>query len=152
MIIENVVDDDRRIIVVGQRAPADIIIVPVPVDPSRTPGPIMMRNPIPAEAESPAPAAVVGRTPAPGLRGNPRPTDDRIPGPAAVIIRTPVGIRDGRHPDIAVSGFIFPAAVIGKLIFVIGVFTGQIRPIRAPGVNRIAALVPVAELITARRQ
>jgi hypothetical protein len=151
-IIEMIVKDNGRTVVVAQRAPAIMVISMVPMDPSRTPTPMILGNPIPAKAHSPAPAAVMIRAPAPWLIRNPCPADDGVPDPAPIVIRPPIIIANRRNPDIAVGGFISPAAVARQLGLVIAVILGEICPRHALRVKRIAAGVPIAEIIAARRE
>jgi hypothetical protein len=56
-IIEVIVPDDTRVVVPAERAPAAVVIAPVPVHPGRPPS--IMGDPIPAKAEPPAPASVM---------------------------------------------------------------------------------------------
>ena len=150
--VEMVVDDDDRVIPIAEGAPADVIVMIVPVNPSRPPRPAMHRNPIPTQAVAPAPPAVMRGAPAPGLGGHPRPADDRIPGPAAVIIRPPAGVVNRRHPNIAVVGLVAPPAVVRQLIVIVGIIRGQISPAQAPGVQCIARFVPRLKIVPAGEQ
>jgi hypothetical protein len=61
--VKMIVDDDHRIAVKTQRAPADIIISPMPVNPGRPP--MDGGNPIPAESKPPVPSSVMIDTPTP---------------------------------------------------------------------------------------
>lgn len=123
-IIEVVVDEDHRAIVPAQGGPTVIIMTPVPMHPGGTPG--MMGDPVPAEAQPPVPAAVMGGTPAPGFVGNPGPTAERIPGPAAVVVGAPIIYINIGNPDIAVRPLVNPTAVISEFVFVILEVRGEI--------------------------
>ncbi len=150
--VEMVVNDDDRVIPIAEGAPADVIVMIVPVNPSRPPRPAMHRNPIPTQAVAPAPPAVMRGAPAPGLGGHPRPADDRIPGPAAVIIRPPAGVVNRRHPNIPVVGLVAPPAVVRQLIIIVGISRGQISPAQAPGVQCVARFVPRLKIVPAGEQ
>jgi hypothetical protein len=56
-IIEVIVPDNTGVVVPAERAPAAVVIAPVPVHPGRTP--VILGDPIPTQAEPPAPAAVM---------------------------------------------------------------------------------------------
>jgi len=146
-IIETVVDENGRPVVVAESAPTVVVISMVPMDPSRTPAPMLVGNPVPAEAEPPAPTAVMIGTPTPRLVRNPGPADDGIPNPAAIVIGPPIVITVRRNPDIAVGSFIGPAAVAGKLVLIIIIFFGEVGLCQTTGIDRVAAGIPVAEII-----
>jgi hypothetical protein len=151
-IIEMIVKDNGRTVVVAQSAPAIMVISMVPMDPSRTPTPMIMGNPVPAKAHSPAPAAIMIRAPAPWLVRYPCPADDGVPDPAPIVIRPPIIIANRRNPHISVGRFIGPAAVARKLVLIIVIIFGEICPRHALRVKRISAGVPIAEIIAARRE
>jgi hypothetical protein len=146
-VIEMVVEDDGRTVIVAQSAPAVVVISMVPMNPGRAPTPMILGNPVPAEAKPPAPSAVMGCAPAPWLVRNPGPADDRIPDPAAVVIGPPIVVADRRNPDIAVRSFVGPAAVARQLVLVIGVIHGKVGLCQAPGEDRVAAGIPVVEIV-----
>lgn len=148
-IIKIIVDDDDRAVVPAERTPADIIVAPIPVNPSRTP--MTVGNPIPPQPQTPMPAAVMIDTPAPGLGRNPGPAAERIPDPAAIIIGPPIGVIDSRNPDIAVWPFVNPGAVGSEFILIVLELGGQIALGHVLAVERIALAIPVVKIITAIR-
>jgi hypothetical protein len=116
VVIEMVIDDDDRTVIVAKGAPAHVIMIPIPVHPGRAPvGP---RDPIPAQVRPPVPPAVMGGAPAPGFRGDPGPADDGIPGPSAEIVGSPIDVIDIGDPDISIGLFIDPAAVIAQFFLI----------------------------------
>ncbi len=145
-VIKIIVDDDNRSIVPTQGAPSNIIVAPIPMDPSRTP--ITGGNPVPAETKTPVPSAIMVNTPSPGFVGHPGPAANRIPNPATVIIGTPIRINDIRYPDIAIRPFINPVAVGFKLSFILiklsrevatrGILPEQGIPVPIPGIKVIS--------------
>lgn len=151
-VIECPAEEDTRIIVIAQRCPAEIGGVPIPMNPSRTPSPMVVRDPVPAEVGSPTPPAEVHRAPSPGLIRNPRPADNRIPQPAAVVIGAPIVVVDRRNPDVAVGRFFDPSSVIGQFVLVFGVGRGQIGGGGAAGVKRIPGVIPAGEFVAVRRE
>jgi hypothetical protein len=124
MSVKIVVDDDHRISVITQRAPAHIIVPPVPMNPGRAPN--AMRYPVPAQAQPPVPSAIVVNTPSPRFVGNPCPARKRIPDPSPIIVGPPVAIRNVGSPDIAIRLFIDPASAASQLNFVILEFRGKV--------------------------
>jgi len=124
MSIKIVVDDDHRISIIAQRTPADIIVTPVPMNPSRTPN--SMRNPVPTQAQPPVPSAVVVNSPSPRLVGNPIPANKRIPVPSSIIVRPPIAVIDIGNPDIAIGLFVDPASVVSQLNFVFVELRGKV--------------------------
>jgi hypothetical protein len=64
-IIEPIVEDQARSVVVAERRPADVVISPAPVDPTRAPN--GRGDPVPAQSEPPMPAAVMISAPSPWL-------------------------------------------------------------------------------------
>lgn len=123
-VVKIVVDDYNRAVIPAERAPADVIISMIPVDPSRSP--MIGGDPVPAQSQPPMPSAVMVNTPAPGLIRNPGPADDRIPEPSSVIIGPPIRIIRGGHPDVPVRPFVDPIPIGGELIFVVIELGGQI--------------------------
>jgi hypothetical protein len=89
----------------------------------------------------------MGCAPAPRLVRNPGPADDGIPDPAAVVIGPPIVIADRRNPDVAIGSFVGPAAVGRQFVLVIIVVLGKVGLWQAPGVDRVAAGVPVVEIV-----
>jgi hypothetical protein len=145
-IIEIVVDENTGVVIPAQWTPAAVIISPVPMDPSRAPG--AMRYPIPAQAEPPAPAAVMVDGPAPRLRGDPGPTAQRIPIPVTVIVRPPVRVGNNvGHPDVAVGPFIGPRAVVGQLVLIVIELGGQIPFGGIASLDGIPVFVPSVEIV-----
>jgi len=71
-IVKVIVDENAGVVIPAERTPAAVVIAPVPIYPGRTPG--LMRNPVPAQAEPPTPAAVMVNGPTPRFRGDPGPT------------------------------------------------------------------------------
>jgi hypothetical protein len=55
-----------------------------------------------------------------------------------------------RDPNISIRTLIDPIAVVGELIFVIRVVRREIGPAHGPGIDGVAALVPVAEVVAPR--
>jgi hypothetical protein len=149
-VMEIVVDEDGRTVVVAQSAPAEVVISMIPMNPGRAPTPMIVGYPVPAQAKSPAPSAVMGCAPAPRLVRNPGPADDRIPDPAAVVIRPPIVIADRRNPDIAIRSFVGPAAVARQLVLVIGIILRKVGLCQALRVDRVAAGIPVVEIVAPR--
>jgi hypothetical protein len=115
--IKIVVDDDHRTVIVTQRAPPDIVISAIPMDPGRSPVP--GGDPIPSQAKSPMPATVVRNAPAPRFIRNPCPAANRIPGPSPVIIRAPGVVIDTGNPNITVRPLVCPTAVIIQLSLIL---------------------------------
>jgi hypothetical protein len=104
----------------------------------------MVGDPIPAEAESPVPAAVVIDRPAPGLIGDPVPAEAGVPPPVAVEIRPPVVIDPIRDPDVSIGLFIRPVTVLVELLFVVFKLGWQVAggsPLGEQGVPRCVPLV-----------
>jgi hypothetical protein len=146
-VIEIVVDDDHRVVVPAQRSPAAIVMTPVPMHPGGTPG--IVGDPVPAETQPPVPAAVVVGAPAPRLVGDPGPAANRIPDPAAVVIGSPIIHIDAGNPDITIRPFIGPAAVLGKLVFIVIKLRGKIALGNILAVEGVPVGVPVIEIIPA---
>jgi len=69
-----------------------------------------------------------------------------------VGIGTPIVVTDPRHPDIAVVRLIGPAAGIGQLGLIFGVFGREIALPDRPGIDRFAGVVPGAEIISGSGQ
>lgn len=144
-IVEIVIEDDDGPVMPAQRAPAVIIVSPVPMHPGRTPG--VVRNPVPAQAQPPVPSSIMVCAPAPRFIRNPVPAAKRIPDPAAVIIGPPIRGDDIRNPDIAIRPFIGPGAVGVEFILVILELGGKIalRGILTP--KSFAVFIPVGKII-----
>jgi hypothetical protein len=144
-VIEMVIDDDDRAVIIAEGAPAHVIMIIIPVDPGRAPvGP---RDPIPAQVRPPVPPAVMGGAPAPGFRGDPGPTDDGIPGPSAEIVRPPIDVIDIGDPDISVGLFIGPAAVIAQFFLIFGDAGRQVSGGAPPGEEIVPGFVPLIEAV-----
>ena len=148
-VIEVVVEDDHGPVVPAQRTPADIIISRVPVDPRGSP--VGLRNPVPAQAQSPVPAAVMISAPAPGLIGNPVPAAIRIPEPAPVMVRPPVIVIDMGNPDISERPLVGPVAVGSQLVFVVVELRRKVPFRHILIVQRVPVIVPAVEVIAAVR-
>src|SRR5438067_7104736 len=95
-----------------QRRPAGIAVHPSPADPRRRP--LEAGDPVPTQARTPAPAAIMEDDVAPRDVRHERPAG-RAVDPPAVGVRLPVG-RDGRHPDVAVVRRHDPVAIGRKLL------------------------------------
>jgi hypothetical protein len=150
-VIKIVVDDNNRVVVPAKRAPADIIISPIPVDPSRSP--MIGGDPVPAQSQPPMPPAVMINTPAPGLIRNPGPADDGIPDPSSVIIGPPIRIIiHGGHPNVPVRPLVGPVAIGGELIFVVLELGGQIALRDILILQRIPAFIPIVKIIPTVRE
>jgi hypothetical protein len=147
-VIEVIVDDDYGPVVPAQRAPADIIVVPPPVNPSGPPD--IVGDPIPAEAEPPVPAAVVIDRPAPGLGGDPVPAEADVPGPVAVQIRPPVVIDPVGDPDVPIGLFVGPVAVLVELLFIVSEVGWQVAGGAPLGKQGVPGRVPLVERVRAR--
>ncbi len=150
-VIEPVPEEIGRAVVPGQRAPAEIVTVPPPIDPSRAPmGP---GDPVPAEAEAPVPTAVVVDGPAPGLGRDPGPADEIVPRPTPVRVGAPiVVIGHVGHPDVAVGLLVDPVPVIIELLFIFRHFGRQVLAV-APGHEQgIPVAVPLVERVGAGRR
>jgi hypothetical protein len=146
-IIEVVVDEKDGPVIPAERAPADVIVVPPPVDPGRAP--VIVGDPIPAQAEAPVPSPVVVDRPSPGLGGHPGPAHDGIPDPAAIEIGPPVAVRDIGHPDVAIATLVDPSAVLVELLLVLLDLGREILP-RAPGREQaVPRVVPILERVAA---
>jgi hypothetical protein len=144
-VVEMVTDEDAGAVIVAEGAPAYIVTVPIPVDPSRAPmGP---RDPIPAHVHPPMPSAVMGGAPAPRFRGDPGPADDGIPRPSAEIVGPPIDLTDIRDPDIPVGLFIDPAAVIAQFFLVFGDVGRQVSGGVPPAEEVVPGFVPLVEAV-----
>ena len=128
---------------VAERRPAEIEVIPPPVDPGRAPH--VHGDPVPAEVGAPVPAAVMGRGPAPGLVGPPGPTGKGQPAPAAVVIGAPVLVDPAGDPDVAVRGEIRPLAVLVELAFEIGELLGKLAVGEFPPGDGGAGFVELVE-------
>jgi hypothetical protein len=144
-VVKIVVDDDNRAVVPAERAPTDVIIAIVPVNPGRSP--MIGGDPVPAQSHPPVPAAVVVSTPAPGLIRNPAPAAGRIPEPSSVIIGPPILVIHVGDPDVAVRPLIGPIAVGGELVFIIGKLRGQVALGDILILQRIPVFIPVVKII-----
>ena len=143
--IKLVVDDDHRAIVVTQRAPTDIIDSMIPVYPGWPPSP--GRDPVPTQADTPVPSAIMGNTPSPWLIRAPCPPADWIPNPSSVVIRSPRVMVDIRDPHVTIRPFIHPPAIIIQLRFILIHFDRKITCFHISAVKRIPAPVPFGESI-----
>jgi hypothetical protein len=147
-VVKAVVDKQSGAVVPSQGAPADVVAIPPPVHPGRTP--VAPGDPVPAEAETPVPAAVMVDRPAPRLGRDPGPADDGVPGPTAVVIGPPIIIRrDVGDPDVAIRPFVDPLAVLVKLLFVIAHVGREVLPLAPFGQLDVAAAVPIVERVAA---
>ncbi len=139
--VKVIVHDHNRTAVVTQRTPADIIRVPVPVDPGRAPD--SGGNPVPAEIPSPVPPSVMADTPSPGIVRHPGPSDKRIPGPPSVMIRTPNMMDHIRNPNISVRPLVNPTAIICQFFLVFIQFRRKIIGFRRTEMEIVSLLVPL---------
>jgi len=150
-IVEVIVDEDTGVVIPAERAPAAVILTPIPMHPGRAPG--IMGDPVPAQAEPPAPAAVMINRPAPGLIRNPGPAALRIPIPVAVVIGPPIVIGiDVGNPDIAVGSLIGPRAVVSQFALVVIELRRQIALGNVLGLDGIPVFVPVVEIVLSIRE
>lgn len=146
-IVKVIVDENAGVVIPAERTPAAVVIAPVPIYPGRTPG--LMRNPVPAQAEPPTPAAVMVNGPTPRFRGDPGPTAERIPIPVTVVVRPPIRIgMNVRHPDIAIGPLIGPIAVVCQLVFIIIKLGWQIPLGDIAALDAIPVFVPVIKIVT----
>src|SRR6185295_221813 len=127
-----------------ERRPADVVVVVGPLHAGC--GPLVARNPDPAECRITIPVAVVVRGPAVGLIRNPRPAVRR-PHPAAVAVWAPARVRV-RTPYPAEIGRHEPATVreIGENADV------DVGPAVAVVVAVVVALISVVPLIVVRTE
>jgi hypothetical protein len=146
-VVKMIVDEQDRPVVPAEGAPADVIVVPPPMDPGRAP--LMPGDPVPPEAEAPVPAAVVVDRPAPGLRGYPGPADDGVPDPAAVEVRPPVDGGNAGDPDIPVAALVDPLAILVELLFILLDLGREVLALAARGEKRVTRAVPGIEPILA---
>jgi hypothetical protein len=144
-VVKIIVGEDHGTVIPAQRAPADIIIVVIPVDP--TGPPVISGNPVPAHSHSPMPSPIVASHPTPGLISDPVPAAVVVPDPPSVIVGPPILIINDRNPDISVRPFINPVAVIGELGFIVLKLRRQIAFRDILILQRIAVLVPVVKII-----
>jgi hypothetical protein len=149
-IVKIVVDDNNRMVVPAKRAPADIIIAMIPVDPARSP--MIGGNPVPAQSQPPVPSSVVVSAPTPGLIGNPVPATAGVPDPPSIVIRPPIRIIDRGNPDISIRPFIGPVAIRGELVFVVLKLGGQIALRDILILERIPVFIPVVKVIAIIRK
>jgi hypothetical protein len=136
-VVEIVVDDDDGPVVPAERAPADITLVVPPVDPGGAP--VMMGDPVPAEADPPMPPSVVVDGPAPRFERYPIPADHGIPDPSAVKVGPPVGVDRVRGPNVSVRSLVDPGAAPVEFLLVI-VEIGRKVPGIAPFGEKEAAV------------
>jgi hypothetical protein len=149
-VVKIVIDDNNRMVVPAERAPAEIIISMIPVDPSRAP--MIGWNPVPAQSQPPMPSSVMVSAPAPRLIRNPVPAAAGVPGPPSIIIRPPIRIIDRGDPDISIRPFIDPIAVGGEFIFVVLELGRQIAFRNILILERIPVFIPVVKVIAMRRK
>jgi len=144
-VVEMVIDDDDRPVVIAEGAPAHEIMVVIPVDPGRAP--VDPRDPIPAQVDPPVPPAVMGGAPAPGFGRDPGPSDDGIPGPPAEIVGPPIKVIDIGNPDMSVGLFIDPAAIIGQFFLIFGNAGRQVSRGASLGEEVVPGSIPLIEAI-----
>lgn len=144
-VVEMVVNDDDRAVIVAEGAPPYVIIVRIPADPGRAP--VDPRDPIPAQVDPPVPSAVMGRAPAPGFRRDPGPADDGIPDPSTEIVGSPIDVMGIGDPDISVGLFIDPAAVIAQFFLIFGDVRRQVSGGAPPGKKVVPGFVPLVEAV-----
>ncbi len=143
--VEVIVDDDHRAVIVAQGAPANIVISVIPVNPGWSP--VSGGNPIPSQAETPVPTAVMGYTPSPRLIGNPCPSANWIPYPSSVVIGPPGVVVNIGNPNITVWPLIGPTAVIIQLRLILIQFNRQITASHISVLEHVPASVPLCEAI-----
>jgi hypothetical protein len=146
-VVKVIVDEQDRPVIPAEGAPADVVVVPPPVNPGRAP--VMPGDPVPAQPEAPMPAAIVVDRPAPGLRGYPGPADDGVPDPAAVEVRPPVDVGNPGDPDVPVAALIDPLAVLVELLFILLDLGREILASAARGEERVPRAVPSVEPVLA---
>ena len=115
-LINIIIDNDHRPVIVAKRTPGNIIGIIIPVNPGRSPA--NCGNPVPAKAEPPVPPPVMVNGPAPGFSRNPGPANTWIPGPTPDQIWTPVNNGYCWHPNITIRPLINPAAIGLKFRFI----------------------------------
>jgi hypothetical protein len=148
-VVEIVVDDDDGPVVPAERAPADITLVVPPVDPGGAP--VMMGDPVPAEADPPMPPSVVVDGPAPRFERDPIPADHGIPDPSAVKVGPPVGVDRVRGPNVSVRSLVDPGAAPVEFLLVIVEIGRKVPGIAPFGEKAVPCPVPLVEFVGTRR-
>jgi len=138
-----VVVNHSGIAVIAEGKPTVMKRCMAPVHPTRAPSHLW--DPVPAEAETPLPAAVVGYAPPPGIKGNPGISPTGIPHPTAVIIGPPGAVIDMRHPNISIGAFIHPVAVFSQFRLIGGQFRGEVTIGDRSGQEEVTAAVPIGK-------
>jgi hypothetical protein len=144
-VVEIVVDDDDGPVVPAERTPADIVLVVPPVNPGGAP--VVVGDPVPAEADPPMPPPVVVDGPAPGFERDPVPADHGIPDPTAVKIGPPVDVDRVRGPDVSVRLFIDPVAAPVEFLLVVVEIGREVPGIAPLGEKVVPGSVPLVEFV-----
>lgn len=145
MPVKIIVHNHYGMPVITERTPPDIIVPPVPMDPSGSPD--SCRYPVPTETPSPVPPSIMGDTPSPWIIRHPRPPNDRIPVPSSVIIRPPHIMDHIRNPDIPIGPLVNPTAIVGQFLLVLVQLFGKIATARRAGKEIISLTIPLRKIV-----